>query len=111
MAEIIGQRISRYAVQRKQGSGGMGEVFLAEDSVLQRKVALKLLSEARKNDPVANAGVLEEARAAAAIDHPFICKVYETGKEGDVAFIAMEYVEGETLKDRMAAPLPMQVTL
>jgi serine/threonine protein kinase/tetratricopeptide (TPR) repeat protein len=90
----------------------MGEVFLAEDSVLQRKVALKLLSEARKNDPVANAGVLEEARAAAAIDHPYICKVYETGKEGDVAFIAMEYVEGETLKDRIAAaPLPMQVTL
>ena len=92
----------RYRVIELIGKGGMGEVFLAEDTELERKVALKFLPEALQSDPTALARLRREAKSAAALDHPYICKVYEVGESEDGrAFIAMEYVAGETLAARM----------
>ena len=92
----------RYRVIESIGKGGMGEVFLAKDSELARKVALKFLAEGLQNDATALARLRREAKSAAALDHPYICKVYDTGETEDGrAFIAMEYVEGETLASRL----------
>ncbi|MDA2928638.1 protein kinase [Acidobacteria bacterium AH-259-O06] len=95
-----GDTFNHYEILRPLGKGGMGEVFLAQDTVLERKVALKFLPEAMQQDPIARKRFLREAKAAAALDHPFICKIYETGEAEGTVFIAMEYVEGETLKER-----------
>ncbi len=93
----------RYRIIESIGKGGMGEVFLAEDSELERKVALKFLAEGLQIDATALARLRREARSAAALDHPYICKVYDTGETEDGrAFIAMEYVDGETLASRLA---------
>ena len=85
------------------GRGGMGEVFLARDSNLDRRVALKFFPEALREDRVARERLLHEARAAASLDHPNICKIYEVNQVEDAAFIAMEYVEGVTLQETLAA--------
>lgn len=95
--EVFGQ----YRVVRKLGHGGMGEVYLALDTVLERRVALKLLAGGRHDDRVGRKRLIWEAKCAAAIDHPYICKVYEVGEAGEHAFIAMEYVDGATLADRL----------
>lgn len=80
----------------------MGEVFLAEDANLERQVALKFLPEALQSDASALARLRREAKSAASLDHPYICKVYEVGESDDGrAFIAMEYVDGETLAERL----------
>jgi tetratricopeptide (TPR) repeat protein/tRNA A-37 threonylcarbamoyl transferase component Bud32 len=86
----------------------MGEVFLAEDTVLGRKVALKFLAKDAIKDPIARGRFLREAKSAAAIDDPFICKIYETGEVDGEPFIAMEYIEGESLGDRIQRE-PMSV--
>lgn len=100
---LIGRQIGSYRVTALLGAGGMGEVYLAEDSILHRKVALKFVAGSFAEDDLARKRLLSEARAAAALDHPFICKVYETGQTEDKPFIAMEYVEGTTLRDRAGA--------
>ena len=97
-----GQSLSHYTILRPLGKGGMGEVFLAEDTVLGRKVALKFLAKDAITDPVARGRFLREAKSAAAIDDPFICKIYETGEVDGEPFIAMEYIEGESLSARIA---------
>jgi eukaryotic-like serine/threonine-protein kinase len=103
---------SHYTVLGHLGSGGMGEVCLAHDTSLDRKVALKFLPEATQRDTTAQRRFLAEAKAAAAIDHPYVCKIYEIGEVEGKAFIAMEYVEGETLKQRLSrAQLPLKLTL
>jgi tetratricopeptide (TPR) repeat protein/predicted Ser/Thr protein kinase len=79
----------------------MGDVYLAIDTALDRKVALKYLSGDIASEPHARERFLREARAAAALDHPFICKIYETGEDRGMLYIAMEYVEGETLAQRL----------
>ena len=79
----------------------MGEVFLAEDSSLNRNVALKFLPEGLQKDETARERFLREARSAAALDHPYICKIYEIGEVDGKAFIAMEYVDGVTLQDKL----------
>ncbi len=100
--------VSRYRILSDIGHGGMGRVCLAEDTELHRKVALKFLTSPAADDRSARRQLLREAQAAARLDHPFICKVYEVGESGDQPFIAMEYVEGETLKDRLGrGPLPL----
>ena len=111
---MIGSQISHYRILSKIGQGGMGEVYLAEDLQLDRKVALKFLPEGQAPDETARRRLLREANAAARLDHPFITKVYEVGEgapaagDAGIPFIAMELVEGETLKARLArAPLPM----
>ena len=87
----------RYRILSRLGGGGMGEVFLAEDTRLERRVAVKLLPASTEADVVARERLRREALAAAALDHPFICKVYESGDADGRVFIVMEYVEGETL--------------
>jgi serine/threonine protein kinase/Tfp pilus assembly protein PilF len=106
---MIGRQISRYRVLSPLGQGGMGEVYLAEDLSLGRKAALKFLSAAHTRDENARQRLLHEAQAAASLDHPFLCKVYEVGQIDEQPFIAMEYVEGTRLDERLAAgPLSIE---
>jgi serine/threonine-protein kinase len=103
----IGQTVSRFTIVSKIGLGGGGEVFLARDTSLDRQVAIKLLGE--QEDHRSRQRFLAEAKATAAIDHPFVCKVYEVGEADKRPYIAMEYVEGETLKDTLiAGSLPVE---
>jgi len=98
---MIGQTISRYRILSKLGKGGMGEVFLAEDTGLGRKVALKFLPPSLEHDDEARRRFLREAKSAAAIDHPYSCKLYEVGEVDGKGFIAMEVHRGQ---DPWAAP-------
>ncbi len=98
----VGEQISQYEIREPLGAGGMGMVFLAKDRTLDRPVALKFLSDELQEDAAARRRFLREAKAAAALDHPYICKIYETGETDGRPFIAMEYVRGETLADRLA---------
>ena len=93
-ADLLG---GRYRILSPLGAGGMGEVFLAEDTRLERRVAVKLLPGSAEADSVARERLRREALAAAALDHPFICKIHEIGDADGRMFIVMEYVEGETL--------------
>lgn len=96
-----GDKIKHYEILEQLGKGGMGEVHLAQDTALDRKVAIKFLPEEMQKDAKARARLLREAKSAASLDHPFICKVYETGEIDNKAYIAMEYVEGKDLKDKL----------
>src|SRR5437588_11581207 len=95
--------IARYRVGRLIGAGGMGEVYLAEDEVLQRKVALKLLPARFTQDQERVRRFQREARAASALNHPNILTIYEIGHADSVHYIATEYIEGQTLREVMAS--------
>jgi tetratricopeptide (TPR) repeat protein/tRNA A-37 threonylcarbamoyl transferase component Bud32 len=97
-----GDKVKHYEIIKSIGKGGMGEVYLARDTVLDREVAIKFLPEEMQKDVRARERFLREAKSAAALDHPFICQIYETGEFEGKAFIAMEYVEGENLSQKMA---------
>ena len=98
---VAGQQFGRYRIERKLGAGGAGEVFLALDVELERFVALKVLSAEVSGNPDHIRRFGQEARAASALNHPNILTIYESGQIEDVRFIAAEYVEGETLRERL----------
>jgi len=105
MALEPGTKLGTFEILSLIGTGGQGEVFLAEDERL-----LKLLPDELQKDSVARERLQREAKSAAALDHPFICKIYEIGESEGKVFIAMEYVTGETLQERLKKG-PLSLTL
>ena len=109
---IIGSTISHYKIVEKLGEGGMGVVYRAEDTKLNRQVALKFLAQHLLNDPEAKERFLREAQAAAALHHANICPVYEIDEVGGKTFISMAYIGGQTLEGRIArGPLAIKEAL
>src|SRR4051812_36972151 len=107
-----GARLGHYEIQEHLGAGGMGEVYRARDTRLDRTVAIKVLSGGRTGDGVAKQRFSQEARAIAALRHPHICVLHDVGEENGIDYIVMELLDGETLASRLAkGALPVQQAL
>src|SRR4026207_1326 len=101
------EKIGRYPIIRKLGSGGMSDVYLAEDPLLNRKVAIKILNPEFVSDPSRLARFEKEAKAASTLEHHGVAHIFEIGEANGVHFIAMQYIEGETLTEKIEKdPIP-----
>src|SRR6266513_488567 len=100
-------KLGRYEIRSKIGEGGMGEVYVARDLALDRTVAIKILPETLASDQQRLQRFIQEARAASALNHPHILTIYEIGVTANSRFIATEFIDGETLRDRMKAGLKL----
>ncbi|MFP5247463.1 MAG: serine/threonine-protein kinase, partial [Thermoanaerobaculia bacterium] len=101
MNGAVRETLGHYKILSLLGAGGMGEVYLAEDPRLGRRVAIKILPDSVSRDSEAKRRLLREARAVAALDHPNVCTIHEVGEHEGRPYIVMQYVEGETLHERM----------
>ncbi|HEY3104570.1 MAG TPA: protein kinase, partial [Pyrinomonadaceae bacterium] len=111
MSIAAGTKLGRYEIRSKIGEGGMGEVYLALDSELDRTVAIKILPEALASDKQRLQRFIQEAKAASALNHPHILTIYEIGSIGNSRFIATEFIDGETLRERMKTGLKLHDAL
>src|SRR5438270_2299922 len=111
MTIAAGTKLGRYEIRSKIGDGGMGEVYLARDLELDRTVAIKILPETLASDPQRLQRFVQEARAASALNHPHILTIYEVGVTGTSRFIATEFIDGETLRQRITAGLNLAEAL
>src|SRR5215212_6664032 len=112
MLLLPGARLGRYELLSALGAGGMGEVYLARDTQLNRKVAIKLLPTVYTRDESRVQRFVKEAKAASALNHPNIITVYEIGRDGDHHFIATELVDGVTVRQWIArGPMPLNTAL
>src|SRR5205823_9312479 len=101
MSIAAGTKLGRYEIRSKIGEGGMGEVYLAEDTQLRRRVALKILAADVASNQDRMRRFVQEAQAAAALNHPNIAHIYEIGQEAGTHFIAMEFIDGATLREKI----------
>jgi len=112
MVVTAGTRLGPYEIVAALGAGGMGEVYRARDSRLERTVAIKILPAHLSSNTELKARFDQEARAASALNHPHICHLYDVGSQDGTAFLVMEYLEGETLADRLRkGALPLEQAL
>src|SRR6516225_5244843 len=93
------EQFGRYRIMRRLGQGGMGSVYLAEDTQLQRRVALKVVGEGSRESPEARQRLLAEARAAATLDHPYLCPVHDVGEIDGRLYLTMAYIDGQSLAE------------
>src|SRR6266542_254284 len=107
MAPVMGTRLGRYEIRSKIGEGGMGEVYLALDTELDRTVAIKILPETLTSDQQRLQRFIQEAKAASALNHPHILTIHEIGATGGTRFIATEFIDGDTLRQRIAAGMKL----
>src|SRR6266516_1215050 len=111
MTLAAGTKLGRYEIRSKIGEGGMGEVYLAQDMKLDRTVAVKVLPADLAHDQSRMRRFVQEARTASSLSHPNVAHIYEIEEVDGVHFIAMEYVNGETLRERMHGNLNLNETL
>src|SRR5216684_808862 len=104
---ISGTKLGRYEIRSKIGEGGMGEVYRAQDTELDRTVAIKILPEALASDQQRLQRFVQEAKSASALNHPHILTIYEIGTSGSTRFIATEFIEGETLRQRISTGMKL----